>query len=175
MTTARTRQSTPDLFSSASAQEPSSPSGNQPSSSLVIAKSVNNLFSPRRVLPRDLPTAVKQLDDRELDRLLSVVLDEQKRRRRKQRSEHDESSRKRRDEVAPISLTRGQINAVRAAFKAGVTPSRIARQFMRTAGNYSPSQRKSLADGPHRHENRMRTGVRRVKPFLDEMSYVVPR
>jgi transposase-like protein len=26
-------------------------------------------------------------------------------------------------------LTKGQVNAVRAAFKAGVTPSRIARQF----------------------------------------------
>jgi hypothetical protein len=30
---------------------------------------------------------------------------------------------------AAASLTRGQVNAVRAAFKAGVTPSRIARQF----------------------------------------------
>jgi hypothetical protein len=26
-------------------------------------------------------------------------------------------------------MTRGQVNAVRAAFKAGVTPARIARQF----------------------------------------------
>jgi DNA invertase Pin-like site-specific DNA recombinase len=26
-------------------------------------------------------------------------------------------------------LTRGQVNAVRAAFKAGIKPSRIARQF----------------------------------------------
>jgi len=30
-------------------------------------------------------------------------------------------------------LTQGQVNAVRAAFKAGVTPSRIARQFGLTA------------------------------------------
>jgi hypothetical protein len=30
---------------------------------------------------------------------------------------------------AAASLSRGQVNAVRAAFKAGVTPSRIARQF----------------------------------------------
>jgi hypothetical protein len=30
---------------------------------------------------------------------------------------------------AAASLTRGQVNAVRAAFKAGVAPSRIARQF----------------------------------------------
>ena len=30
---------------------------------------------------------------------------------------------------AEVSLTRGQVNAVRAAFKAGITPSRIGRQF----------------------------------------------
>jgi hypothetical protein len=31
--------------------------------------------------------------------------------------------------IADVPLTRGQVNAVRAAFKAGITPSRIARQF----------------------------------------------
>jgi hypothetical protein len=36
---------------------------------------------------------------------------------------------KRQAELATVSLTRGQVNAVRAAFKAGITPSRIARQF----------------------------------------------
>jgi DNA-directed RNA polymerase specialized sigma24 family protein len=35
----------------------------------------------------------------------------------------------RRVELATGSLTRGQVNAVRAAYKAGVTPSQIARQF----------------------------------------------
>jgi hypothetical protein len=32
-------------------------------------------------------------------------------------------------EAATVSLTRGQINAVRAAFKAGIKPSLISRQF----------------------------------------------
>ena len=32
-------------------------------------------------------------------------------------------------EAAAVSLTRGQINAVRAAAKAGIKPSVIARQF----------------------------------------------
>ena len=32
-------------------------------------------------------------------------------------------------EVAKVSLTRGQVNAVRAALKAGIKPSQIARQF----------------------------------------------
>jgi transposase-like protein len=40
-----------------------------------------------------------------------------------------------------VALTRGQINAVRAAFKAGVTPSRIARQF----GISQANVRKALA------------------------------
>ena len=41
----------------------------------------------------------------------------------------DTSSHRRQVEVATVSLTRGQVNAVRAAFKAGIKPSRIARQF----------------------------------------------
>ena len=65
MTTARTRPSTPDIFSSASPREPQSPSENPPSSSVVIAKSINHLSSPRHVLPADWPNAIKQLDDRE--------------------------------------------------------------------------------------------------------------
>jgi hypothetical protein len=43
--------------------------------------------------------------------------------------------------IAKVGLTRGQINAVRAAFKAGVTPSRIARQF----GISQANVRKALA------------------------------
>jgi uncharacterized protein (DUF433 family) len=38
-------------------------------------------------------------------------------------------------------LTRGQVNAVRSALKAGITPSRIARQF----GLSQASVRKALA------------------------------
>jgi predicted DNA binding protein len=67
------------------------------------------------------------------------VLAEQKRRGR-ELPVSDENSRKRRVEVPP-SLTQGQLNAVRAAFKAGVTPSRIARQF----GISQSDVRKALA------------------------------
>ena len=49
--------------------------------------------------------------------------------------------------IAPPVLTRGQVNAVRAAFKAGVTPVRIARQF----GLSSSQIRKTLmTDEPRR-------------------------
>jgi hypothetical protein len=127
MTAARKSPMTPDLFSQGLPSKPSPRSENPPSSSVVVAKAVNNLSSPRHVLPSDLSKAVRQLDDRELDRLLSAVLDEQQRRRGI--SVPETSSSKRRVDVASNPLTRGQINAVRAAFKAGISPSRIARQF----------------------------------------------
>jgi DNA invertase Pin-like site-specific DNA recombinase len=82
-----------------------------------------------------LPNAVRQLDDQELDQLLA----ERKRRGKKLSTE---ISRKPRVEVAAaVPLTQGKLNAVRAAFKAGVTPSRIARQF----GISQSDVRKALA------------------------------
>jgi len=97
-------------------------------------------------LPADLPNAIRNLEDEELDQLLAAVLAEQKRRGRKLHVS-DESERKRRMEVAPISLTSGQVNAVRSAFKAGITPARIARQF----GISQSNVRRALAsDEPKR-------------------------
>jgi len=59
------------------------------------------------------------------------------------RSEPPRTPARRRTSVGNIEvgLTRGQINAVRAAFKAGVTPSRIAQQF----GISQANVRKALA------------------------------
>jgi len=91
-------------------------------------------------LPADLPNAIEQLDDQEFDRLLAAVLAEQRRRDRKLAAS-DERSRKKRVEEIDISLAQGKLNAVRAAFKAGVTPSRIARQF----GISQSDVRKALA------------------------------
>jgi DNA invertase Pin-like site-specific DNA recombinase len=60
--------------------------------------------------------------------LLAAVLAELKRRGKKL-PESDQTSRKQRTkEIAP-PVTQGKLNAVRAAFKAGVRPSRIAREF----------------------------------------------
>jgi DNA-binding CsgD family transcriptional regulator len=54
---------------------------------------------------------------------------------------------KRRPNIVEVSLTRGQANAVRSAFKAGITPARIARQF----GISQSNVRKALAtDEPKR-------------------------
>jgi hypothetical protein len=127
----RAHSSTPDLFSSTPAREAHS----QPSEPIGSPNAVPS----RHVLPADLANAVRHLDDHELDRLLSAVIAEQKRRGSKSPAE---ISRKQRvDVVAAVPLTQGKLNAVRAAFKAGVTPSRIARQF----GISQSDVRKALA------------------------------
>ena len=93
--------------------------------------------SRRHLLPQDLPGALKYLQDSELDALHEATLDELKRRDRLPSRLMKQTSP---DPVTPPprqspsdnntgSLTRGQLNAVRAAFKAGVKPAAIARQF----------------------------------------------
>jgi predicted DNA-binding protein (UPF0251 family) len=74
-----------------------------------------------------LSNAVRHLDDRELEQLLSAVIAEHKQRGKKLPSEI--SHKRRVQVVAAVPLTQGKLNAIRAAFKAGITPSRIARQF----------------------------------------------
>ena len=81
----------------------------------------------RHVLPNDLPSAIKQLNDQELEQLLVAVTAEQQRRGKKPTASEKPISK--RTEASAVTLTPGKLNAVRAAFKAGVTPSRIAKQF----------------------------------------------
>ena len=134
MGSTRVRSSTLDLFARPSVRELSSP--------LLPSSAAATVLIPRHVLPNDLPNAIKQLKDEELDLLLSAVLAEKKRRGKKQ-SDSNEGLRKRRFEAVSVPLTQGKLNAVRAAFKAGVTPSRIARQF----GISQSDVRKALASG----------------------------
>src|SRR5262249_42460170 len=63
----RTQEATPDLFSAASSGETS------PATKLLP------LATERHVLPQNLPTAVKHLNDQELDLLISACLNEAKR------------------------------------------------------------------------------------------------
>jgi len=89
------------------------------------------------VLPKNLRKAVRHLSDGELDLLHAATLEEMGRRgtlppidqTTNRSSRKEKSSHGRQVEAATVSLTRGQVNAVRAAFKAGIKPSRIARQF----------------------------------------------
>jgi hypothetical protein len=126
------------------------------------AKEATETASQRHVLPKNLRHAISQLSDRELDELYEAALDEAKRRGRLPPSVGMEmpSSAQRppelptkrlpqtdkrwRVDIAEVSLTRGQVNAIRASFKAGITPSRIARQF----GVTQSDVRKALATDP---------------------------
>src|ERR1700751_1869617 len=127
MGSGRTRSTTQALFSIASVPQPS-PSLRLPAGSPPATDATPADFLPRHVLPKDLPSAIKRLQDRELDLLLAAVLAEQERRGGKP-AVSAETSPNRRVQTGAVSLPHAKINAVRAAFKAGVTPSRIARHF----------------------------------------------
>jgi hypothetical protein len=129
------RSQAPDLFSV------SPPSSNKASEAKVAPS------ARRVVLPKDLSGAMRHLEDRELDLLLRAANDEARRRGRfaenrdafptatgaglprKEVSPPRGQTRQRKFKLAASPLTQGRVNAVRAAFKAGVTPARIARQF----------------------------------------------
>jgi hypothetical protein len=131
------RPTTRDLFSHSSGPAASFPPGDPPSP--PVPKATSATSSQRHILPNDLTNAIRRLEDRDLDRLLSAILAEQKRRGSNVPS--GESPRKRQQVEVPTALTSGKLNAVRAAFKAGITPSRIARQF----GISQSDVRKALA------------------------------
>jgi hypothetical protein len=124
----RPRQATPDLLATAPVAE-TPPLATKPVASAEPER--------RHVLPKDLPNAVRHLTDQELDWLIAASLEEAKRRGRspagiqtdEPATERSPRTDDRRQGVVAVSLTRGQINAVRAAFKAGIKPSLISRQF----------------------------------------------
>jgi hypothetical protein len=101
------------------------------------------------LLPKDLAGALTRLNDRDIDALLTAVTSEATRRGRLLTSGSGKSPvvDAKRGSGPPqvkdmtIRLTKGQLNAVRAAFKAGVKPSAIARQF----GIAQSDVRKALA------------------------------
>jgi hypothetical protein len=129
----RGEQPTPDLFSTETSRDGS----RSPISPIPATQISAEAPSQRHVLPKNLRTAVKHLSDGELDLLHAATLEELERRGRlpptdqttNRSSRTDKSLHKRQAEAATVSLTRGQVNAVRAAFKAGIKPSLIARQF----------------------------------------------
>jgi hypothetical protein len=97
-----------------------------PTPSVVTSHESGEALSSRHILPRDLDAAIKHLDDRELERLILAALQERDRRKL---PVPEKSERKSRTETATAALPQGKLNAIRAAFKAGMPPSRIAKQF----------------------------------------------
>jgi hypothetical protein len=122
----RSADSTPDLFSTAT----------QPRADEPLACFKNKLVlhsqdaAPKHLLPKDLAGSLKRLEDHEIDTLLAAVAAEAGRRGRlpKHRTQTSPLDRRIAVEEQP-HLTKGKLNAVRAAFRAGVKPSAIARQF----------------------------------------------
>jgi hypothetical protein len=118
----------PDLLSSSGRDSsPSSPSEALPiePSSAAESHEAEKALPSRHVLPKNLDAAIKQLDDQELDRLVSTALEERSRRKKLYVPKESQPERR----VKAVALPQGKLNAVRAAFKAGVTPARIAREF----------------------------------------------
>jgi hypothetical protein len=132
-----TERKAPDLFPTATASASPAP------------KAITETPPQRHILPKDLPNAIKHLNDAELDLLHAATLEEMKRRGRSPqgvetdlqtlrhrfevrpdlKKQPSPTSKRRHIDVPEAPLTQGKLNAVRAAFKAGVTPSRIAKQF----------------------------------------------
>jgi hypothetical protein len=140
----RSADQTPDLFSAPPPARASDP--------LVVQKAAlpadeQKASERRHLLPKDLVRSLMRLDDAEIDLLLSAVTTEAQRRGRlPKRQPHAEGKLAgRRTAVEEIShgLTKGKLNAVRAAFKAGVKLSAIARQF----GISQTEVRNALAQG----------------------------
>ena len=133
MASRRPAETTPDPFSvppTAAATESSAvPKGE--------AGSDDQASQQRHLLPKDLDGALKHLDDAEIDILLAAVTIEAERRGRRPTSpaKQKPASTVKRQPRRPSaedsvgSLTPSKLNAVRAAFKAGVKPYAIARQF----------------------------------------------
>ena len=143
-------QPMPDLFWAAADREPHRGPARLTSIRPTAAVSTAEESPPRHVLPRDLSNALQQLDDMELDRLVAASRRELQRRDRPMTIEPgirpaphinpgeraskppiatDRLPERQQLQEPNGTLTQGQVNAVLATFKAGITPSRIARQF----------------------------------------------
>jgi hypothetical protein len=135
--------------------------------------------SKRHVLPSDLSTALTLLYDQELERLQAAVLAEQRRRGRRP-AESVELWDKRRIEAVTVHLTPGKLNAVRAAFKAGVKPSQIARQFglsqadVRKALASDSSKRAPNYDSMNPSRMSLLTVFLMVPPLVSDASSIAP-
>jgi hypothetical protein len=126
----------PDSFSAQQSSDISSLAASKPKS-----KEHASAVSPSYALPTNLSSALRHLDNDQLDRLLAAVLAEREARDGKKVLVSNEPSSEKPGKKAAPSLPQGKLNAVRAAFKAGVKPSQIARQF----GISQSDLRKALA------------------------------
>src|SRR5262249_49025681 len=140
MPLSRTQQETADLFQAAGVQESCrthTPARLTSAQRSAAAVSGAEKLSSRHVLPGDLSNALKQLDDGELERLFAGTRHELQRggrslttpsvirpttkmgteQRASDQSTTEESPERRQPQEPNVALTRGQVNAVRAALR----------------------------------------------------------
>ena len=117
-----------DLFSARQSPDSSLQSTSKPIPPLR-QDNPTSATSPSYALPTNLPNALSHLDNDQLDRLIAAALSERQGRGGKMVSPPEKPSRKPRIKTEAAPLPQGKLNAVRAAFKAGVTPNRIAKQY----------------------------------------------
>src|SRR5262249_28754928 len=101
------RLSVPD---STSSMGPESSRSSPVRSCAPASRETETAASSRYVLQRDLEAAIKHLDDQQLDRLVSVALEERARRKKPPLSEKNQ--RKRIAENVSPRLPQGKLNAV---------------------------------------------------------------
>ena len=82
---------------------------------------------PTYQLPKNLPSALSHLADDQLERLLMAVNVELERRGKIAPIRTNERKLPTEEGAPPLAF--GKLNAIRAAFKAGVKPSAISKQF----------------------------------------------
>jgi DNA invertase Pin-like site-specific DNA recombinase len=131
-----------DLFSTALLREAPSPAAGPRPKAPSTTDAATAASAPRYLLPKDLAGAISNLSDLEFNRLLAAVLAERKRRGKKLPGSRKTTHKPASKEIGP-PLTLAKLNAERAAFKAGVAPSHIARQF----GITHADVRKALTSG----------------------------
>jgi hypothetical protein len=132
----RPLESTPDLFTTAPQREPRIDRASVPSKPLIARQCI---------LPKDLSSALMRLTQDELNTLARTVNKELARRNMRIQPERasgqekepkqtlasvgKKTDKRATSETNALPLTQSRINAIGAAFKAGVKPSTIARQF----------------------------------------------
>jgi predicted DNA binding protein len=124
----RTDDQTRDLFATEHV-------GKGSSDQLSANVTVTQKSSGRSIVPRDLHKAITYLDNHEFKRLFEAIVEEAGRRgldpdqAKSGGAAKPSPSHGRRRAPTTAELTSGQVKAVRAAFRAGITVPRIARQF----------------------------------------------
>ena len=120
------QQEMADLFSAVKL------TGNSPSAAveqMMPSLSTKPSPDPLYALPTNLPSALKHLDNEQLDRLIAAATSERQGRGVNKIFVKELPHETKRSDRELVPLAQGKMNAIRASFKACVKPNEIAKQF----------------------------------------------